>query len=88
MPCITSGEMLQSHEQPERTADDASTAELIRKALADMQELARAEVALAGKELGTEARGALVSSVVLSASGFLSASPLGPAGFSFFVPRP
>jgi hypothetical protein len=68
MPCITSGEMLQSHEQPERTADDASTAELVRKALADMQELARAEVALAGKELGTEARGALFSSVVLSAS--------------------
>jgi len=60
--------MLQSHEQPPRTTDDASTAELVRKALVDVQELARAEVALAGKELGTEARGVLVASAVLSAS--------------------
>ena len=60
--------MLQSHEQSGSAPDEASTAELVRKALADVQELARAEVALAGKELGTEARAALIGSVVLSAT--------------------
>lgn len=60
--------MLESREHPAGAIDDASTAELIRKALADMQELARAEVALAGKELGTEARGAIVGSIGLSVS--------------------
>jgi hypothetical protein len=60
--------MAEPHEQLPRASDDASTAELVRNALSDVQELARAEVALAGKELGAEARGALVSSVVWSAS--------------------
>ncbi len=49
-------------------AESAPTAELLRKALDDVQELVRAEVALAGKELGDEARGALVTSVAISAS--------------------
>jgi len=53
---------------PAGTPDDTPTTELLRKALADMQELARAEVALAGKELGAEARGVLVGSVLLSVS--------------------
>ena len=68
MPCIASKAMLEAREHPAPTSDDVPTAELIRKALSDVQELARAEVALAGKELGAEARGALFGSVVLSAS--------------------
>jgi hypothetical protein len=53
-----------------RTAQDdgESTAELIRKALDDVQDLARAEVALAGKELGSEARDVAIVSLVLAVS--------------------
>lgn len=48
--------------------DGASTAELIRQALEDVQDLARAEVALAGKELGSEARDVAIVSLVLAVS--------------------
>jgi uncharacterized membrane protein YqjE len=53
---------------PAPVPDEPSTADLIRKALGDMQELARAEVALAGKELGAEAKATLFTSVALSAT--------------------
>jgi hypothetical protein len=48
--------------------DTASTAELIRKALDDVQELAKAEVALAGKELGAEATSTFVTAIAMSVS--------------------
>jgi hypothetical protein len=58
--------------EPERQAiadpDSFPTAELLRKALEDVQELARAEVALAGKEIGNEARDVLFTAIALSAS--------------------
>ncbi len=44
-----------------------TTAELLRRALDDVRELARAEVELAGKELGQEARDALLAAVVTAA---------------------
>ncbi|HEX3596557.1 MAG TPA: phage holin family protein [Polyangiaceae bacterium] len=49
-------------------SETAPTAELLRKALEDVQELARAEVALAGKELGDEVRGALITAIAIAAS--------------------
>jgi MFS family permease len=56
--------MLNPQEQP----DEAPTAELVSRALSDMRELARVEVALAVKEVETEARGAVIAIIVGSAS--------------------
>ncbi|HVW28220.1 MAG TPA: phage holin family protein [Polyangiaceae bacterium] len=52
----------------QRPEDGESTGELLRKALEDVQNLARAEVALAGKELGSEARDVALVSLVLAVS--------------------
>jgi hypothetical protein len=48
--------------------DEAPTAELVRKAFSDFQELARTEAALAGEELAAEARDAVITAVVMAAS--------------------
>jgi hypothetical protein len=53
---------------PARSMEEAPTADLVRKAFSDFRELARAEAALAGEELGTEARAAVVTAVVVSAA--------------------
>lgn len=45
-----------------------STAQLIRQALEDVQDLARAEVGLASKELANEARDVAIVSLVLAVS--------------------
>ena len=48
--------------------DETPTADLVRKAFSDFQELARSEAALAGEELGGEVRTAVITAVVISAS--------------------
>ena len=53
---------------PAPTLDEAPTADLVRRAFSDFQELARAEAALAGEELEAEARAAVVTAVVMSAA--------------------
>jgi hypothetical protein len=50
------------------TPNEESTAELIRQAIDDLRDLARAEVALAGKELGSEARDVAIVALVLAVS--------------------
>jgi hypothetical protein len=60
--------MVQTVANSASAPEEPSTAELLRKALADVQELARAEVALAGRELGAEAKATLFTSVALSAT--------------------
>ena len=53
---------------PAPSLDEAPTAELVKKAFSDFRELARAEAALAGEELETEVRAAVVTAVVMSAA--------------------
>jgi len=60
--------MVEPEMPPAAAIDEESTAELIRAALEDVRDLARAEVALAGKELGTEVRDIAVVSLVAAAS--------------------
>ena len=60
--------MLNPQEQPGGVTDEAPTAELVSRALSDMRELARVEVALAVKEVETEARSAVIAAVIGSAS--------------------
>lgn len=56
--------MLNPEEQPGGVTDEAPTAELVSRALSDMRELARVEVALAVKEVETEARNAVIAVVI------------------------
>jgi hypothetical protein len=60
--------MAEPDTQRAEPGDGESTAELLRQALEDVQDLARAQVALAGKELGSEARDIAIVSLVLAAS--------------------